>query len=120
MSTSPDPITPEYVREQVARGKRYFLAVLTLGPADRSDRDKLAAIQMQHLIQNLTLRRDGKLVVHGPALVDPATHFRAIGIFAADSAEDVRAILDADPMIVAGYLRAEIYPWMGFPGDCLP
>jgi len=113
-----DPITPEYIAQEVARAKPYHLVVLSRGPADRSDPDRLDAFQLKHLQHLFTLRRSGKLVLNGPSLADST--LRGISIFAASSIEEVQACVANDPMVMAGYLTAEIYPWLGLPGDRLP
>jgi uncharacterized protein YciI len=65
----------------------------------------------------LGLRRAGKLVVNGPILDGGV--LRGISIYDAATQEEVQGYVKDDPLIQAGYLAAEIHPWMGMPGDGL-
>jgi uncharacterized protein YciI len=113
-----ESITPEQVKANVARGKQYFLVLLNMGPTPRPDESLVAPVRMKHLQQQFDLTQQGKLAINGPVMGDE--HLRGISIYAVDDIAEVKSFLAVDPMIVAGYLSAEIYPWMGMPGDRLP
>ncbi len=113
-----DSVTVDYIKQQIARAKTYYLVFLKLGPAERKDKALLDELQMKHLQYLFKLRALGKLVLQGPLLVDG--QLRGIGIFNAASQEEVQEYMNADPFVKAGYLTVEIYPWMGLPGDKLP
>jgi uncharacterized protein YciI len=68
----------------------------------------LAQVLADHLAHLDALRRDGKLLAGGPC----EDFMHAINIFAADSADEARALHDADPLAREGYFRAEqVYAW---------
>jgi uncharacterized protein YciI len=113
-----DSVTVDFIKQEIARAKTYYLVFLKLGPAERKDKALLNELQMKHLQHLFKLRALGKLVLQGPLLVD--SQLRGIGIFNAASQEEVREYMNADPLVKAGYLTVEIYPWMGLPGDKLP
>ena len=110
-------ITPEFIADEVARGKHYFLVLLMRGPRERNDSDLLKDMQQQHLQHMFALRQDGKLLLNGPTLID--SKLRGICIFNGDSEDEVQSYVRADPMVAAGFLSPKIYPWMGLPGDVL-
>lgn len=60
----------------------------------------------------------GKLAVFGPVLAEGNN--LGMAIFDASSVEEAQSYAAADPMVEAGFLTAEIYPWIGLPGDTLP
>jgi uncharacterized protein YciI len=113
-----DLITADYISREVARGKQYFLVLLHRGPRERNDATLLGELQHKHLQHMFALREAGKLVLNGPCLTDD--NLRGICIFAISSPQEVTRFVSADPMVEAGFLEPEIFPWMGLPGDHLP
>lgn len=68
----------------------------------------LAGVLAAHLAHLTDLRGSGKLVSGGPC----AGFVNAINIFEAGSADQARALHDADPLARHGYFAVEtIYPW---------
>ncbi len=68
----------------------------------------LAGVLAAHLAHLTDLRGSGKLVSGGPC----AGFVNAINIFEAESADQARALHDADPLAKQGYFAVEtIYPW---------
>ncbi len=51
--------------------------------------------------------------------VSDETDMAGIGVFTT-SPDEVRAVLDQDPAIVAGILSYTVHPCRGFPGAMLP
>jgi uncharacterized protein YciI len=113
-----NPITPEFISREVARAKTYFLVVYKRGPRERDDQEILDDLQLKHLQHMFALRQTGKLVLNGPSQID--SEFRGLCIFNVSSIEEVGRYVNEDPLVVADFLVAEIYPWMGLPGDQLP
>ncbi len=111
-------VTAEFISREVARAKTYVLVVLRLGPRERDDQELLDDLQLKHLEHLFALRQAGKLVLNGPSLID--SELRGICIFDVAEVEEVRSFVGRDPLVEAGFLVAEIYPWMGLPGDQLP
>jgi uncharacterized protein YciI len=112
-----DEISWEDIAQEIARGKNYFLVLLLRTGKPRMDEAELDRLQAEHLRHLLGLRRAGKLVVNGPILDGGV--LRGISIYDAATQEEVQGYVKDDPLIQAGYLAAEIHPWMGMPGDGL-
>ncbi|MEX2080480.1 MAG: YciI family protein [Dehalococcoidia bacterium] len=112
-------VTAEFVREQVARGRQYWLRFLWKGPRHGTlDEQAAGELQMAHLVYLFTLREQGKLVMNGPLTDD--TDLRGVGVVTVESREEAEALGDNDPAVLAGVLRSEIRPWFSIPGDILP
>ncbi len=111
-------ITVEFIHNEVARAKPYFLVLLYLGDAKRGNKEEQDKLQLEHLAHMFRLRQQGHLVLNGPLLKDDK--LRGICIYNCDTIDEVEMYTAADPMVAAGYLRYEISPWLGLPGDCLP
>lgn len=77
----------------------------------------MEALQQEHLRHLFALRHAGKLVVSGPSLLDGESRSRCIFN---PSIDEVHTHVREDPLVRAGFLVAEVYPWMGLPGDRLP
>ncbi len=118
MTDTHNEITPEFIKQEVARAKNYVLVLLLRGPRERDDQKLLDDLQQKHLEHMFALRQAGKLVLNGPSLID--SEFRGLCIFNAASVEEVQGYVENDPLVKAGFLLAEVYPWMGLPGDQLP
>jgi len=117
MSELESEITPEFIEQQVARGKEYVVSMFTLGPRERNDEALLDELQMKHLQHIYKARKAGMLVLNGPFL--HGGNLRGLSIWNATH-EQVALHLQSDPLVQAGFLRFEIYPWFGMPGDTLP
>jgi uncharacterized protein YciI len=118
MTDNDQSITPEFIEQEVARAKNYVLVLLMRGPRERNNQTELDDLQLKHLQHMFALRQEGKLILNGPSLID--TDFRGLCIFNVTDVDEARRWVDADPMVQAGYLTAQVYPWMGLPGDRLP
>ncbi|MFN0084822.1 MAG: YciI family protein [Blastocatellia bacterium] len=89
---------------------RYFLALLGKGPkaADAASLET-QKLQLEHL-WNVRRMLDAKtFAAAGP--FNGAGGLRGIFVVAANSLEEARAIVDADPAVKAGQLSVEIHPW---------
>ena len=111
-------ITVDFIHDEVARAQTYFLVLLYLGGRQRDDQDELDPLQFEHLTHMFRLRQQGKLLLNGPLLKDDK--LRGICIYNCETIEEVESHVAADPMVQAGYLKADISPWLGLPGDSLP
>lgn len=118
MTDTNEAITPEFISREVARAKQYVIVFYQRTGKPRDDDDELNDLQQKHLQHLFTLRKRGKLTLNGPCLSD--SDFRGLSIFSDSSIEEVGSYVDEDPLVKAGYLVGEIYPWMGLPGDRLP
>src|SRR5215813_12113814 len=67
------------------------------------------ALQNAHLAFLKSLHDSGKTLVHGPVVEGPDDTLRGFNILQANSAEEVRTLLEADPRVQAGHLVLEIF-----------
>ncbi len=117
MNEEREEISAEFIAKEIARAKTYVAVLYMRGPRDREDPNLLERLQQGHLQHLFALRKQGKLLLNGPALAD--AEFRGLAIFKSESVDEVRKHIHSDPLIEAGFLVAEVYPWMGLPGDSL-
>lgn len=81
------------------------LAIMTEGPTQQE-----AAIVGQHWAYIQGLFQQGVVVFVGRILRTDETGFGHC-VFRAKSEEEARAIMNADPAVSAGLMRAELYPY---------
>lgn len=80
-------------------------AMLTDGPTEAE-----AATVSAHFSYLQTLVEQGVVILAGPTLNTDPTNFGLV-IFNADSDEAARTILDEDPAVSGGVMRAELFPF---------
>ena len=108
-------ITDEFMMAMLPKAKGYTAVLLRAGPNRTMEgADKIV---WEHGRRNFSLRADGVLSIVCPVLDD--SDLAGIGIFHA-TAEETKAIMDADPGVQAGLFVYELHPCRGFPGDALP
>jgi len=105
----PTPAESEAIR---ARARQYTLVFLRRGPASRDDEARNARLQAEHLQHLYTLQKLGKLVLNGPILAEH--DIAGVSVYAC-GLEEARALAEADPKVVAGYLSVEAIPWLAVP-----
>jgi uncharacterized protein YciI len=92
--------------------REYTLVCLRRGPAPRDDEARNERLQLEHLQHLTKLQMLGKLVLNGPILIDH--DILGVSVYAA-GLDEARALAEADPKVVAGYLTVEAIPWMAVP-----
>ena len=97
--------------------KQYFLVLLKRGPMRNQDSATTAQLQKDHLANIGRLYTEGKIDLAGPMGHDG--DLRGIFVMNAGSFAEAKALCDTDPMIKAGRLIAEIYPWWAEKGGKL-
>jgi len=107
-----DPPTPAESEAIRARARQYTLVFLRRGPASRDDEARNARLQAEHLQHLYTLQKLGKLVLNGPILAEH--DIAGVSVYAC-GLEEARALAEADPKVVAGYLSVEAIPWLAVP-----
>lgn len=117
------PIAPAFIAGEKQRTRPYYLLLYAMGPGDRSNLPLLERRRAEHVEYLFKLRRHGVLVMHGP--MDhpeggPDYPIRGICVFAAGSLAEAEGYGARDPMVREGFLTAEVYPFLGLPGDRLP
>ena len=84
------------------------------GPA--YDDEGARKIVWEHGRRNFGLRADGVLNIVCPVM--DSSELCGVGIYDA-TADEVEAIMQSDPGVVAGVFRYEVHPCRSFPGDAL-
>jgi hypothetical protein len=108
-------ITDDFMREMLTKTKAYTFVLLKATPGRQAP--GADAIIWEHGRRNFSLRADGVLPIVCPITDDSG--WSGVGIFDA-SVEEVTAIMDEDPGVVAGIFTYEVHPVRGFPGSHLP
>lgn len=93
--------------------KSYIFAVLKTGPKDKDfkgkERDELFK---GHLANINRLAAEGKLAVAGPFGKNDK-EFRGLFILNVTTVEEAKKLTDTDPVVKAGILIVEFFPWYG-------
>lgn len=111
-------ITDEYMRDMLTKSRPFTIVLLSTGPNYKADGDR--SVIWEHGRNNFRLRAAGQLAVVVPmGAGDGTSNVVGVGIFTT-GVEETRALMDADPAIIAGWLTAEIRQGRSFPGDGLP
>lgn len=90
--------------------RRYTLVILRSSdtPVPRgTERDAMFAGHMANIER---LAAEGKLVLAGPFISDPAG-WRGLFVLATESAEEAASWVGTDPVIAQGEMLAEYHPW---------
>ena len=89
---------------------QFQMAILKKGPAwDSTKAEDRNLILQQHLKNVLALLDSGKAIIAGP--FDDSSDVAGLFIFRTASADDAKAWVDADPLVKAGLMVAEMHPW---------
>lgn len=98
--------------------RRYIMVLLHRGDkANDFSKEELDSIQAGHMKNIGRLSDEGKLLVAGPFGDD--TELRGIFILDCESVEEARELVDTDPAVMAGRLRAEYHPWWTAKGTVI-
>jgi uncharacterized protein YciI len=87
---------------------------LVRGTAPAPDAAALETLQKGHLAYMETLNKQGKLVMAGPLGDDGP--MRGVVVYRVKDVAEAQALAAGDPMVRAGRLKLEAYPWMTFKG----
>ena len=88
---------------------KYHFALLRRGPKPLANAPDLQQQVTAHLSGIRRMMDAGQMPAAGP--INNGDDLAGIFVFATDSMEQARAWADADPLIKAGYMTAEIHPW---------
>lgn len=89
---------------------RFELLVLTAGDrAAEMQADERRRLQAEHVAYLFELQRSGKMLAAGAAAGGSIT---GLGFFALGSLEEVRALAEKDPAVVAGLDAAEVVTFL--------
>jgi uncharacterized protein YciI len=117
-SLGAEPITPAAPATPAATAPakfefEQFQLVLLLRPADRKElpEAEAEAIQKAHLAHLTKMGESGKMVVAGPFGDQRDASLRGACLYRVASAEEARALAEADPAVRAGRFRVEVVTW---------
>jgi uncharacterized protein YciI len=98
--------------------RTYYFGILRRGPMWSSEQTpETGKIQEGHMAHINRTAETGKLVVAGP--LSDGGDMRGILVYKVGSAEEARALAEADPAVKAGRLVVDIHPWL-VPAGSLP
>lgn len=100
--------------------QQHYVVLLRKGPTWRpEDTPESEALQERHLAHVRAMAESGALLYVGPVdAPSPDSDLRGISIFcrdAFDSFDDLKALVEQDPAILAGRLVAEYADWYHSP-----
>ena len=91
---------------------QYVVALLYRGPNATSEvTPEVMELQAAHLANISRLAESGDMALAGPFGHDG--DLRGLFFFNVATVEEAEALVNTDPAIQAGRLRAELYPWWG-------
>lgn len=91
--------------------RNYVVVFLRTGPTKIADKDELNKIFAGHLANINRLAAEGKLAIAGPFSKDP--DYRGMFIFAVETPEEAKLLVETDPAVKAGVLIADYHKWWG-------
>lgn len=102
---------------------KHYLVLLRKGPAwTPGTTPELEALQVRHRAHIDHMHEIGVLLMAGPVEAHADSDLRGIQILrhdALESPEELRELIEQDPAIQAGRLRAEYSTWWHAPGTTL-
>ena len=97
-------------QEQQHKLVQFQMVILKKGPAwDSTKAEDRNSILQQHLKNVIALLDSGKAIIAGP--FDDSSDVAGLFIFRTASAYEAKAWVDADPLVKAGLMVAEMHPW---------
>lgn len=103
--------TQESIMAEVAKAGRYVVVLLKRGP----HYDTTGELQMPHLQHVFAMRDAGQQLITLP--VRDLGEIVGIGLMATSDKDEVSALMERDPGVVAGRFTFELLSCMGMPGD---
>lgn len=93
------------------------LVLKKIGPKRDHTEEEANEIHAAHLMHLFTLKEQGIILINGPLLDHP--EIKGISIFNSSNKEEVLALANRDPAVIAGRLVNEAYEWFSIPGAVL-
>jgi uncharacterized protein YciI len=97
--------------------KTYYLVFLKKGPNRNQDSVTVNKLQEGHMAHLSKMAKTGKMDIAGPVTAD--IDLRGICIYNVSTKEEAEKLVNEDPMIKAGRLTAEIFPFYSAKGATL-
>jgi uncharacterized protein YciI len=67
------------------------------------------ALREKHVAYVMSLLESGKVIIAGPLAEDG--EIRGVAIFKTKTPDEAKSLVEADPMVKAGYMTIEMHPW---------
>jgi uncharacterized protein YciI len=101
---------PQEKEEPKHKLVQFHMALLKIGPKWAATAEQARnPILKEHFANVMSMLDSGKAVIAGPMGDDAAV--AGIFILRAQSAEEAKALVDADPAVKAGLFSSEMHPW---------
>lgn len=97
--------------------QQYFLVLLKAGPNRNQDSTETANLQKQHLAHLERMGREGYASLIGP--LENHAEIMGIAVYNTPSIQQADSLANLDPMVKAGRLKVEVYPWWTAKGGKL-
>jgi uncharacterized protein len=91
--------------------RSYVIAFLRTGPTKIEDKAEVTKLFAGHLANINRLAAEGKMTMAGPFSKDP--DFRGMFILAVETVEEAQKLVETDPAVKAGLLKADYHKWWG-------
>ncbi len=104
----------EQAKTEKPQMKEYFFVMLKRGTNRSQESLTAQKLQAGHMAHIQKMADDGKLAIAGPFGDDG--DWRGIFIFKTKTMDEAKALVEKDPMIMAGRLNYEIHPWWTMKG----
>ena len=101
---------PETKTEPAHKLVQFHMALLKRGPKWTAEENaETKRLHQEHVNYVVSLLDSGKAVLAGP--LSDAGEIDGVFIFRAASAEEAKALAEADPSVASGFRVAEMHPW---------
>lgn len=107
-----DPTFAARVKADERGMRNYVLVILKTGPATNLSEAERAKLFEGHFANIDRLSKEGVLLTAGPLGKNDKT-YRGIFIFAVETVEEAKKLVETDPSVAGGIFSYEAYPWYG-------
>ncbi len=97
--------------------QQYFLVLLKAGPNRTHDSIEAARLQKQHLAHLERMGREGYASLIGP--LEGHNEIMGLAVYNTPNKQQADSLANLDPMVKAGRLKVEVYPWWTAKGGKL-
>lgn len=97
--------------------QQYFLVLLKAGPIRNQDSTETANLQKQHLAHLERMGKEGYASLIGP--LEGHDEIMGIAVYNTPKIQQADSLANLDPMVKAGRLKVEVYPWWAAKGSKL-
>ncbi len=97
--------------------QQYYLVLLKAGPNRSQDSVEAAELQKQHMAHLNRMGKEGHVSLAGP--IGDDGEIRGIVIYNTATQKEADSLARVDPMVEAGRLEVEVYPWWAAKGGKL-